>query len=75
VATVSIRKEGASPEQLAQQLAAQNIFVTNGNYYALAISERLGVEQSGGMLRVGLTHYNTPEEIDYFLRALERIKR
>ncbi len=74
VATVAIRKEGASPEQLAQALATQNIFVTNGNYYAIAISERLGVEQSGGMLRIGLTHYNTVEEVDYFLRALERIR-
>lgn len=74
VATVSIRKEGIAPDQLARALAAQNIFVTNGNYYAVAISERLGVEQSGGMLRIGLTHYNTLEEVDYCLRALTRIQ-
>lgn len=74
VATVSIRKEGRTPEQLAQTLAAQNIFVTNGNYYAVAISERLGVEQSGGMLRIGLTHYNTIEEVDYCLRAVARLQ-
>ncbi len=72
VATISIRKEGSTPEQLAQALANQNIFVTNGNYYAVSISERLGVEQSGGMLRIGLTHYNTIEEVDYCLRALSR---
>lgn len=73
VATVAVRKEGTTPQQLAKALAAQNIFVTEGNYYAIAISERLGVEQSGGMLRIGLTHYNTVEEIDYCLRMLERI--
>lgn len=73
VATVAIRKEGTTPQQLAKALAAQNIFVTEGNYYAIAISERLGVEQSGGMLRIGLTHYNTTEEIDYLLRVLARI--
>ena len=72
VATVAIRKEGTPPQQLAKALAPQNVFVTEGNYYAIAISERLGVEQSGGMLRIGLTHYNTTEEIDYFLRVLER---
>ena len=72
VATVALRKEGITPQQLAKALAEQNVFVTEGNYYAIAISERLGVEQSGGMLRVGLTHYNTTEEIDYFLRVLAR---
>jgi selenocysteine lyase/cysteine desulfurase len=74
VATVAIRKEGTTPEQLAQAFAAHNVFVTNGNYYAVAISERLGVEQSGGMLRIGLTHYNTIEEVDFCLRVLARIR-
>ncbi|MEZ4863816.1 MAG: cysteine desulfurase-like protein [Caldilineaceae bacterium] len=73
VATVSIRKEGTTPQQLAQALAAQNIFAWNGNFYALAISERLGVEWSGGLLRLGLVHYNTMEEIDRCLRVLERV--
>ncbi|MCB0183178.1 MAG: hypothetical protein KDE31_02880, partial [Caldilineaceae bacterium] len=59
---------------LAQALAAQNIFATHGNFYAVAISERLGVEQSGGVLRLGLTHYNTVEEIDLCLRVLERVR-
>ena len=75
VATVAIRKEGVTPQQLAQALAAENIFVTEGNYYAIAVSERLGVEQSGGMLRIGLTHYNTMEEIDFLLRVLERVNQ
>jgi selenocysteine lyase/cysteine desulfurase len=73
VATVSIRKEGATPHQLSVALSAQNIFAWEGNFYALAISERLGVEQSGGLLRLGLAHYNTAEEIDRCLRVLERI--
>jgi len=73
VATVSIRKEGTTPQQLAQALATQNIFAWDGNFYALAISERLGVEASGGLLRIGLAHYNTLEEIDRCLRVLERM--
>jgi cysteine desulfurase family protein (TIGR01976 family) len=72
VATVSIRKEGLTPEALATKLAEQNIFVWNGNFYALAISERLGVEQSGGLVRIGLAHYNTIEEIDRCLAAIDR---
>jgi len=45
----------------------------DGNYYALNLSERLGVEPSGGMLRVGLAHYNTVEEIDQLLEALREL--
>jgi selenocysteine lyase/cysteine desulfurase len=37
--------------------------VWDGNYYALAVTERLGVEESGGMVRVGPVHYNTMGEI------------
>jgi cysteine desulfurase family protein (TIGR01976 family) len=73
VATVSIRKEGATPQQLAETLAAQNIFAWNGNFYAYEFSQRLGTELSGGFLRLGLVHYNTLEEIDRCLRVLERM--
>jgi cysteine desulfurase family protein (TIGR01976 family) len=72
VATVSIRKEGLTPEALATKLAEQNIFVWNGNFYALSISERLGVEQSGGLVRIGLAHYNTIEEVDHCLAVIDR---
>lgn len=73
VATVSIRKEGTTPQQLAEALAAENIFAWDGNCYALALSEALGVEESGGLLRLGLVHYNTLDEIDEALRVIERV--
>lgn len=73
VATVSIRKEGTTPEQLAETLAAQNIFAWNGNFYAYEFSRRLGAEPNGGFLRLGLVHYNTLDEIDRCLRVLERM--
>jgi len=37
------------------------------------LSERLGVEDLGGMLRIGLVHYNTVDEIDRLLAALREI--
>jgi cysteine desulfurase family protein (TIGR01976 family) len=74
LATVVIRKSGASPQQLAGALAAQNIFAWDGNFYALSISERMGVEESGGFLRLGLVHYNTPEEIDRCLDVIDRVR-
>jgi selenocysteine lyase/cysteine desulfurase len=47
-------------------LAEENIFVWDGNFYALAVAERLGLEDSGGMVRVGPVHYNSLEEIMRF---------
>lgn len=68
--TVSIRMEGGSPHDLAAYLGERGFFVWDGNYYALNVTERLGVETSGGMVRIGCAHYNTPEEIDGLIAAL-----
>jgi cysteine desulfurase family protein (TIGR01976 family) len=61
------------PRQIAEKLDESNIYVWDGNYYALAVTTRLGVEESGGMVRVGPVHYNTVEEIHKFGEALSRI--
>ncbi len=71
--TVSIRIAGHSPRELAEFLGERGIFTWDGNYYALNLSERLGVEDSGGMLRIGLAHYNTAEEVDALLAALSEL--
>jgi cysteine desulfurase family protein (TIGR01976 family) len=68
--TVSFRLDAHSPPAVAERLGEQGIFVWNGNYYALGLTERLGVEESGGMVRVGLAHYNTPEEVDRLVAAV-----
>ncbi len=71
--TVAIRMEGHTPRELAEYLGARGIFTWDGNYYAINLTERLGVESSGGMLRIGLAHYNTIEEIDRLLAALKAV--
>jgi cysteine desulfurase family protein (TIGR01976 family) len=71
--TVSFRLAHLSPRAVATALAERGIFVWDGNYYALSLSERLGVESSGGMVRVGLVHYNTAEEVDVFLTVLREL--
>jgi cysteine desulfurase family protein (TIGR01976 family) len=63
VPTVSFTAAGHHPRSLAAALGEQGIQVWDGNYYAPAVTERLGLESQGGMLRVGLVHYNTVEEI------------
>lgn len=69
--TISLRKQGRTPQEMAERLAAENIFCWAGNFYALAVSQRLGVEDEGGFLRIGLVHYNTREEIDRCLEVIE----
>jgi cysteine desulfurase family protein (TIGR01976 family) len=73
VPTAAIRIAGHTPRELASYLGERGIFTWDGNYYALNLSERLGVERSGGMLRIGLVHYNTAEEVDRLLDALREL--
>jgi selenocysteine lyase/cysteine desulfurase len=56
VPTYAFRLRDHSPRQVAEQLDKENIYVWDGNYYALAVTERLGLEESGGMVRVGPVH-------------------
>lgn len=73
VPTVSFTLKGKHPRQVAEALDKENIYVWDGNYYALAVTERLGLEESGGMVRVGPVHYNAVEEIHRFGEALGKI--
>src|SRR5712675_446039 len=67
--TVSFRLPKGTPTDAAVFLGDRGIFTWDGNFYALNLTERLGVEKSGGVLRVGLVHYNTVEEVDRLLTA------
>ena len=68
--TVSFRLAKGTPTDAATFLGERGIFTWDGNFYALNLTERLGVEKSGGVLRVGLVHYNTAEEVERLLSAL-----
>lgn len=67
--TVSITHNRLTATEVAEQLAERGIFVWNGNYYALQLTETLGLEPDG-MVRIGLAHYNTAEEVDRLLGEL-----
>jgi selenocysteine lyase/cysteine desulfurase len=73
VPTVSFTLEGKHPRQIAEALGKEGFYVWDGNYYALAVTERLGIESSGGMVRVGAAHYNTLDEVARFGEALKKI--
>jgi cysteine desulfurase family protein (TIGR01976 family) len=68
--TFAIRVGEQHPAETAKALAERGIFVWDGNYYALEIMERLGLQDSGGAVRIGFCHYNTPDEVDRVLEEL-----
>lgn len=70
--TVSITHDRLTATAVAEKLAQRGIFVWNGNYYALQLTETLGLEPDG-MVRIGLAHYNTSEEIDRLLGELANL--
>ncbi|MFN0190736.1 MAG: cysteine desulfurase-like protein [Aestuariivirga sp.] len=73
VPTVSFTLDGHSPADLAKTFAADNIFVWSGHNYAIEPINRMDLMDKGGVLRVGLAHYNTEAEVDDFLRSLYRL--
>jgi cysteine desulfurase family protein (TIGR01976 family) len=75
VPTVSFTLEGHHPEGLAKGFAKHNIFVWSGHNYAIEPIARMGLAETGGVLRVGLAHYNTEAEIGRLLGCLTRITR
>jgi selenocysteine lyase/cysteine desulfurase len=72
VPTVSLTVAGRDPKDLAEALAAEEIYVWSGHNYAVEPATALGLMDSGGVLRIGLAHYNTAEEVERILGALGR---
>lgn len=71
-ATVAFTHAKHTPKEVAIHLAERGIFVWHGNYYALPVTEHLGLEPNG-MVRVGLLHYNTKEEVERLIAALREL--
>ncbi|MFO7951470.1 MAG: cysteine desulfurase-like protein [Bacillota bacterium] len=65
--TISFTIDGISPEQIASKFGEKGIFVWDGHFYAIRQVERFGLDQKGGLVRVGLSPYNTEEEVDRLL--------
>jgi cysteine desulfurase family protein (TIGR01976 family) len=75
VPTVSFTLDGLAPVEVARRLDEENVYVWDGHFYAPSVIERLGLENRGGLVRVGLVHYNTEEEVDRLVDLLARMGR
>jgi cysteine desulfurase family protein (TIGR01976 family) len=74
VPTFAFSVDGISPAEAAARLGERGFAVWHGNYYALEVMKRLGLEDEGGAVRVGFVHYNTAEEVDRLLTELARLE-
>jgi selenocysteine lyase/cysteine desulfurase len=71
--TFAVSLDGYTAQELSATLGELGIFTYAGHYYAIAVMERLGVLDSGGLLRIGFANYNTAEEIDRLVETLLRL--
>ena len=69
VSTFGFNVEGQSPRAVAERLGERNIAVWQGNYYAVEVMKRLGLDE--GAVRAGIVHYNTADEVDRLLGELQ----
>jgi cysteine desulfurase family protein (TIGR01976 family) len=71
--TFAVALADRDPADVAAWLGERGFFVWHGHYYAVAVMERLGTLDRGGLVRIGFVHYNTHEEIDRLLGALREL--
>jgi cysteine desulfurase family protein (TIGR01976 family) len=73
--TIAFRVKDYSTDEVCARMLGYGYFVAAGDFYASTLAEKLGIVNSGGFVRAGLAPYNTQEEIDEFVTALERLVR
>jgi cysteine desulfurase family protein (TIGR01976 family) len=73
VPTFGFTLAGHAPDAVAQHLAAREIFAWSGHFYAVEAIRRLELQEQGGLVRVGLCHYSTADEVDRLINALEEL--
>ena len=72
VATFAFNVDGVSTADAAARLGDAGYAVWQGNYYAVEVMKRLGLEEAGAV-RAGIVHYNTPEEVEGLLAAIDAL--
>jgi cysteine desulfurase family protein (TIGR01976 family) len=73
--TIAFGVEGHTPEEICLRMLEHGIFIAAGDFYASTLAEKIGIGDSGGFIRAGLAPYNTEDEVEKFVQALEAIIR
>ncbi len=69
--TVSFTHSEYSPKEICRMLAKENICAWDGHFYALKAIQKLGLENKGGVTRLGISLYNTREEIETVINTIK----
>ena len=73
--TIAFTVQGQPPEEVCSRMLEHGFFIAAGDFYASTLTEKLGIGDSGGFIRAGLAPYNTEDEVERFVEALEGIAR
>lgn len=73
--TIAFRLDGHTPREVTEYMTQEGYFVADGHFYASTLARKLGIDDKGGWIRAGLAPYNTAEEVEGFIEALERFAR
>jgi cysteine desulfurase family protein (TIGR01976 family) len=71
--TFSVTLEGHHPLELSEELGRRGVYTWEGHYYAIELFDRLGINESGGAVRIGFCHYHSAQEVDRVLTELEAL--
>ena len=71
VATVSFIHEWKNPVEIVSAAHAAGIGIRHGHMYALRLCTAMGIEPDPGVVRISAVHYNTVEEIDHLMDAID----
>jgi cysteine desulfurase family protein (TIGR01976 family) len=72
--TVCFSVEGHTADQVAHALAAEQVAVWSGHYYAVEVMGALGLTERGGAIRAGVSRYTTPEDVERLLAAVTHLR-
>jgi selenocysteine lyase/cysteine desulfurase len=73
--TITFTVQGPAPEKVCERMLEHGFFIAAGDFYASTLAEKLGIRDSGGFVRAGLAPYNTEEEVERFVEALQSFVR
>jgi cysteine desulfurase family protein (TIGR01976 family) len=73
VPTIAFTVQGQDPEKICLEMNKYKIAIRFGDFHARRLGDSLGITKDNGAVRVSLTHYNTLEEVDRLIAALDDI--
>jgi selenocysteine lyase/cysteine desulfurase len=74
VPTLSFTVSGMRPRQVTRELARRGVCAWDGDFYSRELFDAIGVNETGGAVRLGLMHYNTVEEVDHLLEYVADLR-